>query len=108
MKYISKLALIFFFSSSVNADILCMGTVAEITKWSESWNRSMSYSLDVDGVRTPFVQVSDDETRSMILTAYAAQKTVNLKWLNNQNITTCSGENSWNHYDKLVGYVTIR
>ncbi|PHQ83186.1 MAG: hypothetical protein COB58_10655 [Thalassobium sp.] len=108
MKYISTLVLIIGLSSQVNADILCIGTVAEITKWSESWNRNMSYSLDVDGERTPFIQVDDDETRTMILTAYAAQKTLNIHWLNSPNITACSGENSWNHYDQLVGYITIK
>jgi len=107
MKYISTLLLISILSSSVTADVLCIGTVAEITKWSETWNRNMSYSLDINGVRTPFVQVAEEETRSMILTAYAAQKTVNLKWVNS-NVTACSGENSWNHYDQLHGYITIR
>ena len=90
------------------ADVSCSGTVAEITKWSSSWDRNMSYSLEISGNRTPFIQVEDDESRSMILTAYAAQKTVNLKWLNSPNITRCTGNDTWNHYDKLTGYITIK
>jgi len=98
-----------FFSSLSSADVLCQGIVAEITKWSSEWNRNMSYSLNINGIRTPFIQIADDddETRSMILTVYAAKKKINVKWVYSPDITSCSGDNSWQHYDILKGYITV-
>lgn len=109
MKKLISLTMMILSSASMS-DVACVGKVAEVTKWSSQWNRNMSYSLELkNGDRTPFVQVDDDETRSMILTAYAAQKEITVKWVSTDNITSCvGGAGSWNHYDKVVGYITLR
>jgi hypothetical protein len=99
-----KVILIFMlgiYSTIANADVACTGKIKELVKWSE--NHTYDLSILLEGTNR-YIQFKDTISKSLILTAFASQKTVRIKWVSD-NITSCT--DGWPHYAELDGYMSV-
>ncbi len=77
-------------SSTAKADVTCTGTIKEIVKWSGS--EDISILLSNTG---RYIKFTDNTSKSLLLAAYAAKKTVTIN-MGQDHITSC--DEGWGHY----------
>ena len=95
MKRLTVLVLVSLLSVATFADVTCAGKITDLVKWNE---RNISVLLENTGrwIQLP----GDNESNSMALTAFAAQKRVAFYWADSQ-VTSCN--EGWEHYRLFNG-----